>query len=182
MKTVFLIVGRTASGKDSIVKTVAKDFNLKILKSYATRPIRTDDPKDIEAHTYITSEEVEQYKDKMIAYTKIGDYEYFSTVDQLKEIDFYIIDPQGIEFMKNYQLNDINIRIVYIYVPEHIRKERALKLRGDKLEVYEKRNLKEMEQFNNFEQMKEWDYKIVNYSLEDSIRELKNIIIQEDLL
>jgi guanylate kinase len=50
------------------------------------------------------------------------------------------------------------------------------------LEVYEKRNLKEMEQFNNFEQTKEWDYKIVNYSLEDSIRELKNIIIQEDLL
>ena len=92
MKTVFLVVGRTASGKDSIVKKVAEDLDLQILKSYATRPIRVDDPKDIDAHTYIKPEQVEQYRQRMIAYTKIGEYEYFATIDQLKTVDFYIIN------------------------------------------------------------------------------------------
>ena len=40
MHTVFCIIGRTASGKSTIVNAVAKDLNLKILKSYTTRARR----------------------------------------------------------------------------------------------------------------------------------------------
>lgn len=179
MKTVFLVVGRTASGKDSIVKKVAEDLDLQILKSYATRPIRVDDPKDIDAHTYIKPEQVEQYRQRMIAYTKIGEYEYFATIDQLRTVDFYIIDPQGIEFMRQYSLDDVKLCVVYIYVPEHIRRTRALEIRGDGVEVFEKRNKKEQLQFNKFEENKDWDYMIMNTNLEDSIQILKDIINKE---
>ena len=60
MKTVFFIVGRTASGKDSLTNAVAQDLNMKVLKSYATRPMRKDDPKDVESHIFIKPKEVKQ--------------------------------------------------------------------------------------------------------------------------
>ena len=90
MHNLYLIVGRTASGKDSLTRAVAAKLNLSILSSYATRPRR---PGETNEHIFITPEEVEQYKNDFVAYTKIGDYEYFSTKQQLLESDFYIIDP-----------------------------------------------------------------------------------------
>ena len=126
-KTIFLIVGQTASGKDSLINAMCNiekppkqdvfgDFwrqgNYKQLISYATRPRRENEG---DTHIFIQPSEVEQYKDQIVAYTKIGDYEYFATKDQLKECDFYIIDYLGIKNLRSQNLND-EFRFVTIYI------------------------------------------------------------------
>lgn len=179
MKTVFFIVGRTASGKDSLTNAVAQDLNMKVLKSYATRPMRKDDPKDVESHIFIKPKEVKQYKSKILAYTKIGKFEYFSTIDQLKESDFYIIDPNGIDFIKKQNIDGIRMCIIYIYVPEKIRQARALYRRKDDIETFKERNSKEQKQFDLFEKEKCWDYIITNINLKKTICQLKTIVQRE---
>ena len=40
MHKLFCIIGRTGSGKSTLVKKAANELGLKILKSYTTRPMR----------------------------------------------------------------------------------------------------------------------------------------------
>ena len=90
MHNLYLVVGRTASGKDSLARAIAEKYGLKILSSYATRPKRIGETNE---HIFISPEDVQKYQNDIVAYTKIGNYEYFSTKQQLLECDFYIIDP-----------------------------------------------------------------------------------------
>lgn len=122
-----LIVGRTGSGKDTYAGCLQK-IGLSGVKSYTTRPKRY---KTEDTHIFIKEEEAENYDD-LIAYTEINGYKYFATRDQLNTADYYIIDPDGIEYLLK-KVPDLNYKIIYIYTDENIRKERAC-TRGDKTE------------------------------------------------
>lgn len=191
-KTIFLIVGQTASGKDSLVNTMCKiekpplqdvfgDFwwqgNYKQLISYATRPRRENEG---DTHIFIQPNEVEQYKDQIVAYTKIGDYEYFATKDQLKECDFYIIDYLGIKNLRSQNLDD-EFRFVTIYIntPDKVREERALKNRKDNAEAFYTRNLKESSQFDDMKRIADFDYAISNIDFDKAFAIFKHIVETE---
>lgn len=171
MKTIFLLVGESSCGKDSLANKLEQD-GYKVLKSYATRP-RRDNEGD--THIFITPEEVSQYKDNIVAYTKIGKYEYFSTSDQLYDNDIYIIDPNGVEYLKS-KMCDINIVAIYINVDKSIRLYRALTLRKDNLKAVEERFNSEKKMFDEFKLNARFDYSIPNKDLEKSYEILKNII------
>lgn len=175
MHNLYLIVGRTASGKDSLTQAVAKKLNLNILSSYATRPKR---PGETNEHIFITPQEVDQYRDDFVAYTKIGDYEYFSTKQQLLKSDFYIIDPNGVDFLKEKIKNipDIELHIIYIAASYEVRKNRALSSRHDDKIVFEKRCAAEDEQFINFECEQGWHKRIENNNFNKSLLELEDYI------
>ena len=181
MHNLYLIVGRTASGKDSLTRAVAEKLNLKILSSYATRPKRLGETNE---HIFISPEEVEQYRNDFVAYTKIGDYEYFSTKQQLLESDFYIIDPNGVEFLKEKIKNipNIQLHIIYIAASYEVRKHRALSGRHDDKVVFEKRCLAEEEQFVNFECEQGWDKRIENRDFDTALSSLKNYVIFNNTL
>lgn len=191
-KTIFLIVGQTASGKDSLVNAMCKiekqptqdvfgDFwwqgNYKQLISYATRPRRENEG---DTHIFIQPNEVEQYKDQIVAYTKIGDYEYFATKDQLKECDFYIIDYLGIKNLRSQNLDD-EFRFVTIYIntPDKVREERALKGRKDNAETFYTRNLKESSQFDDMKRIADFDYAISNIDFDKAFAIFKHIVETE---
>lgn len=174
-KTVFLIVGKTSSGKDSLVSMICERQGYTQLKSYTTRPKRENEGN---THIFIRSEQVQQYKDDMIAYTKIGDYEYFATKQQLLESNFYIIDYRGIEFMKSLpiDLSDIKFVTIYIKAPDEMREARALNMRNDDPNVFYKRCFSEMRQFEEMAIKEDYDYVITNTSLEKAYRVLDNIV------
>ena len=176
MHNLYLIVGRTASGKDSLTRIVAEKYNLKILNSYATRPKR---PGETNEHIFISTEDVVKYQNDIIAYTKIGDYEYFATKQQLLECDFYIIDPNGVKYLQDkiQELSDIQLHIIYIAADYVTRKHRALNKRKDKILDFEKRCLAEEDQFIDFECSQAWDKRIQNVNLETAIRDLEKYII-----
>lgn len=181
MHNLYLIVGRTASGKDSLTRTVANKLNLKILSSYATRPKR---PGETNEHIFISPEEVEKYRNDFVAYTKIGDYEYFSTKQQLLESDFYIIDPNGVKFLqeKIKDIPGIELHIIYIAASYSVRKHRALSGRHDDKIVFEKRCAAEEEQFINFECEQGWNKRIENQDFNRALSELENYVSFNNLL
>lgn len=160
-KTIFLICGQTACGKDSI-SSVLESRGYKVLKSYATRPKRQNEG---DTHVFISPNEVNDYRGDIVAYTKIGEYEYFATKNQLFENDIYIIDYEGIKYLKS-KLNDDNLRFITIFinVSDNIRNER-LENRKDNPSVALKRILSELKQFNELKLNADFDYSVCNYDL-----------------
>lgn len=174
MKTLFLIVGQSSVGKDSIANKLEEN-NFKVLKSYATRPCRVEEGN---THRFIDKSEVEQYRDNMIAYTKIGEYEYFATKDQLHDSDIYIIDPQGVEYLKS-KSKDIRLVTIFINVSVDERIHRAVE-RGDRAEAIIKRIFAEEEQFSEFKETANFDYSVCNKDFNKAY-EIVEFIMRKEL-
>lgn len=172
-KPIFCVLGRSASGKDTLVSAVCKDTGLKQVCSYTTRAKRINEGA---THLFISEEEAAQKKD-IIAETKINGYRYFVTQSQLDDRDFYIIDPKGLNDLRsNRQLcEQYRFVAIYVTIPEELRSER-IKTRGDDPEVAKSRLASEKAQFDDFEASRGWDYRIANISLEDAKYQLEAII------
>lgn len=144
-KKMILVVGRTASGKDTFVEFL-ENRGFKAVLSYTTRERRNAEDR----HIFITEEEADNYKNRA-AETIINGYQYFTTVDQLDSCDVYVIDPTGL-----YQLIDKYPNrywdIVYITSDFNTRKTRYIN-RANKPNAereFMKRHISEDAQFKEF--------------------------------
>ena len=174
-KIVFLVIGRSGSGKDTLVNYMCQKYGLKKLKSYTTRPPRQNEE---DTHIFISPKDVQKYRDDIIAYTKIGEFEYFATKSQLKDINFYIIDPKGVQDLEKIPnlKEEFSFIKLLIYLPEKERKKR-IALRGDSEEAFLKRQEGEKQQFDNFElQTDLFDYAICNMDLIEAQKEIEHIV------
>jgi guanylate kinase len=117
---------------------------------------------------------------QVAAYTEINGYKYWSTIDQLYFMDIYVIDPFGVETLKQLNLPNLKIVTVYVNVPEEIRKQRA-QSRGDDMNVYRNRSLSERQQFRDMKKNMNVDYVIPNTELAKSVSVLKWICSVEGL-
>lgn len=146
---IYLIVGRTASGKDYFANLLEEKGMTKV-KSHTTRPKRFDEE---DTHIFITQEEANSIK-KRIAYTKIGHDEYFATADDIDGKDFYIIDPNGIKTLAENMPNTA-FSVIYIKADEKERKRHFIARQNcsenDAIELFNNRNNAEKEQFDEFE-------------------------------
>ena len=142
-----LICGRSGSGKDTYAKELEAQ-GLKGVCSYTTRPRREGEG---DTHVFIKADEVDNYPNK-IAITEINGYVYFATKEQLEQADFYIIDPKGIEYLRE-NFPEIKFRVIYIYADYETRFCRAVMRGGEKEKtVFPSRDSSEDEQFRQFEQ------------------------------
>jgi len=177
MHTVFLVVGETSSGKDTFVNKICEECGYSKLVSYATRPRREGESG---THIFISEDEARLFVDKMIAFTRIGEYQYFATIPQLYKSDFYVIDPNGVDYMRfitQYKnIDDVRFVTIYINTPPELRKERALEIRKDNIEVYFNRALAEQEQFTNFKAYAKYDYSISNVDFDKAYKIFKHIV------
>jgi guanylate kinase len=162
--TVLLIVGRTASGKDSLVNKLSERIGLKVITSYTTRPRRENEG---DAHIFTTEEVYEQMRteSKVAAYTQISGYHYWTTIEQLYTNDLYIIDYQGIKTLRELNLPNIRFVTVFVNTPDSIREERALNKRKDDKFVFRKRSLDEAAQFREMLKNADFDYAVSNIEL-----------------
>lgn len=162
-KTIYLIVGRTSTGKSRIASEICNKLSYKQVKSFTTRPPRESEINHPEKcdHFFITDEEAEQYRDDIAAYTEINGYKYFATKQILAESDVYVIDPNGIEDLKRRCPDEFNFVVLYIRVPKSVGKRRVIQ-RGESVEDYYKRYRSEDEQFSDFETSAAWDFLIIN--------------------
>lgn len=177
-KTIFLIVGESGSGKDSLVAKACEELNLKQLKSYTTRPRRVG---ETDTHTFISPDEVEQYKNQMIAYTQIGDYIYFATKQQLYDVDAYVIDYLGIKWMyeSSVDLSDFRFVTIFINTPKYIREQRALNSRNDDALTFYKRCFNEDIQFKEMLLKNDFDYAVSNVDFDKAYKIFKYIVETE---
>ena len=147
-----LIIGRTATGKDTLRELLMQKYGWTFVKSMATRPQRTPDEN---THIFISQEESNNIPmSEKAAWTKIGDYEYFATRQQIHEADAYIIDPLGARMLlKN--MPEEWFRIIYLQPADNdMQMEMAIK-RTDtpekEINIFKKRASDENQQFTDFE-------------------------------
>lgn len=159
-----LIVGKTASGKDSLANKLCERTGLKAITSYTTRPRRENEG---ETHIFTTEEEYEQMRleGRVAAYTQISGYHYWTTTDQLYENDIYVIDYLGIKTLRELNLPNIRFITVFVNTPDEVREERALNKRKDDKFVFRKRSLDEAAQFREMLKNADFDYSISNIEL-----------------
>ena len=176
MHTIYCILGRTASGKSSIVKRVAKDLDMNVLKSYTTRVMRKNETVANSDHIFINDSDVQNYREDMCAYTDRVGYCSFATFAQLQENDFYIINPTGYYELKLKTKNmDIKIKTIYITTPYQLNLERAKK-RGD-LKTWKENYEAENQEFSSFEKSDLVDYRVLNNTtLDEAVEKMKKII------
>lgn len=159
--TLLCVMGRTASGKDTLVNKLCERTGLRQIISYTTRERRVNEGN---THIFISDEEYQALEDanQIAAFTQIGPYKYCCTVEQLYQNDVYVIDPIGVQHLR--ELNVPNLRIVTIYIntPDEIRKGRALNQRGDDRLTFMKRDLDERTQFREMLRNADFDYAISN--------------------
>ena len=174
--TVYCVLGRTGSGKSTVTNEAANKLNMKVLKSYTTRQRRENETDENCDHTFISPDEVEKYRNDMIAYTERVGYCSFATKQQLLDNDFYIINPFGYYELKlKTKGMNINLVTIMVTVPFSDLRERTKK-RGD-FNAWQANYMQESEEFSTFEKSHLIDYFILNdRSLEESVAKLVRII------
>ena len=164
-KPLICLIGKSGSGKNYIAnKLERKGFTS--VKSYTTRPIREDDPNDINTHIFISPDRVVDYKDDIVADTDFNGNYYFATRQQLNNADVYILDKAGLkQLYKNY--HDRDILAFYIDCDSSICAERMSK-RGDTDEAIMSRLQHDAKAFEGVDEL--CDFVVVNETQDNANR------------
>lgn len=159
-----LIIGRTASGKDTLVNKLIERTGLKQLISYTTRKRRANEG---ETHRFVSESDYQEMlsNNQVAVDTNIAGNYYWATIEQLYEADTYIVDYIGYKKLKELNLPNLRIVSVFVNTPDKIREERALSKRKDDKFVFRKRSLAEREQFREMLKNADFDYAVSNIEL-----------------
>lgn len=108
--TLFLLVGKSASGKSTIANLLESQYGHRQVWSCTTRPKRCEDEK---YHIFVTDEEFDQLGE-LAAYTEYNSYRYGTTWKQLDECSIYVVDVPGVEtLLMNMGERNRSICIIY---------------------------------------------------------------------
>ena len=137
MSKLFCIMGKSASGKDTIFKKLTQDENLDLKRvvSYTTRPMREGEQEGVEYH-FVTAQRLEelQKEGKVIEcrdYSTVhGIWSYFTVDDgqvnfSLKQDSIIIGTLESYQKIRMY-FGKENVIPLYIYVEDGLRLGRAL--------------------------------------------------------
>lgn len=174
----FLVIGRTASGKTYLAHKAAEKLGMKVVKSFTTRPPRPGEEENGD-HYFVDSKENNiNTKDNIVAYTEINGYKYWTTKDELDRCDIYVIDPNGVEYLKERCGDDYMFIEIYVDAPKKIRKRRYIS-RGGSWFGFFKRQIKENTQFTNYAKNLKHDllhWVVINGDNENGLNHFMDII------
>lgn len=178
--TLMLIMGRTGSGKDSLVNKLSEKTNLTAITSYTTRPRRKNEGN---THIFVTEDIFEEMmaNGEVAVYTEINGNHYWTTIDQLYSHSLYIIDPYGVGVLKSLNLPNLRLITVFINTPDSVREDRAINQRKDDSNTFRSRNIAERNQFRTMLKDANFDYAIPNIELPKAVSVLKWIASVEQL-
>ena len=111
----FLLVGKSASGKTTIANILEEQYGYKQVNSYTTRKPRYDGES---GHIFVSKEEFDGLGE-LAAYTFYNGNEYGTTFEQLAQCDIYVIDPAGVDTLLDNK-NKINRMISIIYFDANV--------------------------------------------------------------
>ena len=136
MGKLFILIGKSASGKDSVYKRLLEDPSLKLVPyvGFTTRPIRSGEQEGREYH-FVTWEQLREYEasgrliEKRVYHTVHGDWCYFSVdtehVDLSRHDYLYIGTLESYLPLRSYYGEDRVIPL-YLQVDDGVRLQRAL--------------------------------------------------------
>lgn len=108
-KILYLVVAASGTGKDYIVDKICEDFGKKKVISRTTRTPRYDGEN---THLFVSNKMADDEFDNAVAKTVFHGNRYYTTINDLIDKDFYIIDPAGVKSMKHKEkFNTVTIFI-----------------------------------------------------------------------
>lgn len=172
---IILIVGRSGSGKTSLVDAVCKgNTHYTSVVSYTTRPPRFPDEP---GHIFVDDEHFPP-KSEWVGYTEFNGYRYCGTKQQVEDADFWVVDPAGIDyFMSRYDGTKIPI-VVGIHSKRSDLKMRMWS-RGDKLQAVEDRLTHDDEAFANAK-ANIWLYNGSSLDFDMAVYQLQKLLTNEE--
>ncbi len=136
MSKIFVIMGKSATGKDTVYKKLieSKELMLKTAVGYTTRPIRKGEKNGVE-YRFVTVRELEALREKDLiiehrSYQTVhGEWHYFTVNDEqiiLGEQDYLLISTlEGFLQIRDYFGKDMVVPF-YIEVADDVRLERSI--------------------------------------------------------
>ena len=116
------ITGPSGAGKDTVARMLSEMSGYQVLCSYTTRPKREGEIDGVEHHFV---KQCNVPRDKMVAYTQYGGYEYWVTIDQITNKSIYVIDEDGLKSLcKKY--TDIELFKICVSAYEETRIRRGV--------------------------------------------------------
>lgn len=181
--TLFIVSAPSGAGKTSLIKALLDRFNyddsMRLSISHTTREPRPGEVDHISYH-FVTKEEFESLisRDAFYEYAKVFDNYYGTSREIVQEqinagFDVFLdIDWQGARIIKEKSPDAVGI---FILPPSLKELERRLIDRGqDSKEVIDGRMDKAKREISHYN---EYDYVIVNDDFEESLLQLRSIIL-----
>lgn len=107
--TLYLFVGKSASGKTTVANLLEKKHNLKQVNSYTTRPPRYEGEI---GHIFVNDTEFDNLGE-LVAYTEYNGFRYGTTAEQLDQCQIYVVDVPGVKTLLERYKADRKIVILY---------------------------------------------------------------------
>ena len=141
-----ILVGHSASGKTEIANELKRDYEMKKIITYTTRPIRINEVNGIDYH-FVSEEEFLKLKEQdfFVETTIFNGYYYGSSKNDVKDDAVVILDPAGLANFKNSKLD--NLIAIFLNCDEEIRYKRMIS-RGDDPQKAKERLIHDREKFS----------------------------------
>lgn len=166
--TIYLIMGESGAGKDTVVDRLVEQHGLRRLCSYTTRPSRGIGDKHIFVDDFLAWRNANP-DDTIVGYTEFDGHYYWATASQVEESDFYIIDPDGVRFFRNAYFGSKRVKVIYFNMPGYKRIDHMVK-RGDGLWNAAKRFLHDNKKF--IDAMRMADYVVNDGTIDEMAADL----------
>lgn len=175
-----ILLGKTASGKDTIVNYLVNNLGYKKLITYTTRPMRPGEVQNLQYH-FISEEDFKKkishgfFLEYKTYHTEFGDWYYGSAMDDYKKADdktVVILTPEGYLDLL-WKVKNIKHDAIYIKVDLSELQQRLIK-RGDDKREAERRLVHDNKDFEYVEDIV--DRIVINQS--KTIDEVINEIIK----
>ena len=191
MKKVICLIGKSGSGKDTIVQKLHVDLKIPIAISFTSRPMRSGEIQDLTYH-FVSDSYFEDNKEKFIEqrlYKVInqdgtkGIWRYGLTEESFEEgTNLVIVDVNGYKALRKFFRRE-NVLPFFIHCSDATRLNRIL-LRGDgsnKLEVMRRFEADEKD-FKEFIESRNY-YKICNeYGIDLAVQEIEGVLKRRGLI
>ena len=116
------ITGPSGAGKDTVARMISDMTGWPVVCSYTTRPMREGEQEGREHH-FVKTRDVPL--SEMLAYTKYGGYEYWTTKEQIKDTAIYVIDEDGLRTLCSH-FPELPMTHIYIVCSKEARRARGI--------------------------------------------------------
>lgn len=130
---IFIILGKSATGKDSLYNEIIKNTAFGRIVPYTTRPMRKNETDGVE-YNFVSDKEYEELKKKGLVIesrrynTKHGIWTYFTVNENINPNLTYVTigTLESFSFIRDYFKDQIKVVLIYIWLEDHDRLLRAI--------------------------------------------------------
>lgn len=184
MKKIIVLLGASATGKDTVAKHISEKYNIPMAISYTTRPMRSNETQGVEYYFISDGEMHEKFKNgEVIEHTSYYiqsedvSYTYANVVEEFEKGDYVltILNPHGLYQFNKSQYKD-NLVSIMLNCDDRVRLVRSLN-RDENVNVNEVLDRFRRDELDFIERRPKTDYEIdTNKPLEEVFNNIDKII------